>query len=79
MNESEITMRNASWRDYLELCKPNVVGLMLVTSIIGMMLSVKEMVPILTLVFGNLGIALCASSAAAVSYTHLTLPTKRIV
>ena len=68
MNESEITIRDASWRDYLELCKPNVVGLMLVTSIIGMMLSVKEMVPILTLVFGNLGIALCASSAAVINH-----------
>ena len=68
MNESEITIRDASWRDYLELCKPNVVGLMLVTSIIGMMLSVKEMVPILTLVFGNLGIALCAASAAVINH-----------
>ena len=68
MNESEITVRDASWRDYLELCKPNVVGLMLVTSIIGMMLSVKEMVPILTLVFGNLGIALCAASAAVINH-----------
>lgn len=68
MNESEITVRDAGWRDYLELCKPNVVGLMLVTSIIGMMLSVKEMVPILTLVFGNLGIALCAASAAVINH-----------
>ena len=68
MNESEITIRDANWRDYLELCKPNVVGLMLVTSIIGMMLSVKEMVPILTLVFGNLGIALCAASAAVINH-----------
>jgi len=68
MNESEITIRDTSWRDYLELCKPNVVGLMLVTSIIGMMLSVKEMVPILTLVFGNLGIALCAASAAVINH-----------
>ena len=68
MNESEITIRDASWRDYLELCKPNVVGLMLVTSIIGMMLSVKDMVPILTLVFGNLGIALCAASAAVINH-----------
>ena len=68
MNESEITIRDASWRDYLDLCNPNVVGLMLVTSIIGMMLSVKEMVPILTLVFGNLGIALCAASAAVINH-----------
>lgn len=56
------------WRDYLELCKPNVVALMILTSLIGMLLSVPGMVPWLVLVFGNLGIALCAASAATINH-----------
>ena len=68
MNDTELLTKGVSWRDYLELCKPNVVGLMLVTSVIGMMLSTKEAVPLITLIFGNLGIAFCAASAAIVNH-----------
>ena len=57
-----------TYRDYLELCKPNVVALMLLTSLIGMLLSVPNMVPLHVLILGNLGIALCAGSAAAVNH-----------
>lgn len=55
-------------RDYLELCKPNVVALMILTSVIGMLLAVPGMVPLQVLLLGNLGIALCAGSAAAVNH-----------
>lgn len=58
----------ASWRDYYELCKPNVVMLMILTSVIGMLLAVPGMVPLNVLLIGNLGIALCAGSAAAVNH-----------
>jgi heme o synthase len=58
----------AHWRDYLELCKPNVVALMMLTAVIGMLLATPGMVPWQVLVFGNLGIALCAGSAAAVNH-----------
>ena len=58
----------ATWRDYYELCKPNVVLLMLLTSVIGMFMATPFMVPWQVLVFGNLGIALCAGSAAAVNH-----------
>ncbi len=58
----------ASWRDYLELCKPRVVALMILTSIIGMLLAVPGMVPVDVLILGNLGIALCAGSAATVNH-----------
>jgi protoheme IX farnesyltransferase len=58
----------ASWRDYLELCKPNVVALMILTSLIGMLLSTDAAVPVTVLIFGNIGIALCAGSAAAVNH-----------
>ena len=58
----------AHWRDYLELCKPNVVALMILTSLIGMLLAVPGMVPVPILIWGNLGIALCAASAATVNH-----------
>jgi protoheme IX farnesyltransferase len=58
----------ASWRDYKELTKPNVVLLMILTSAIGMFMAVPGMVPLEVLVLGNLGIALCAGSAAAVNH-----------
>lgn len=58
----------ASWRDYKELTKPNVVLLMILTSAIGMFMAVPGMVPLDVLILGNLGIALCAGSAAAVNH-----------
>jgi len=58
----------ATWRDYKELTKPNVVLLMILTSAIGMFMAVPGMVPLDVLIFGNLGIALCAGAAAAVNH-----------
>ena len=58
----------ATFSDYLELTKPRVVALMILTSVIGMMLAVPGMVPLDALIFGNLGIALCAGSAAAINH-----------
>ena len=59
---------HASWRDYLELTKPKVVVLMLITSLVGMFLATRAGVPWTVLVFGNLGIGLCAGGAAAVNH-----------
>jgi protoheme IX farnesyltransferase len=58
----------AGWRDYLELTKPKVVALMIITSAIGMLLASEQAVPWSTLLLGNLGIALCAGSAAAINH-----------
>jgi protoheme IX farnesyltransferase len=58
----------ATWRDYKELTKPNVVLLMILTSAIGMFMAVPGMVPLDILILGNMGIALCAGSAAAVNH-----------
>lgn len=58
----------ALWRDYLELTKPKVVALMIITSAIGMLLATEGMVPWTILVLGNLGIALCAGSAATINH-----------
>ena len=67
MAEIEST-ETASWRDYKELTKPNVVLLMILTSAIGMFMAVPGMVPLDVLIVGNLGIALCAGAAAAVNH-----------
>lgn len=79
LNESAVT-EPATWRDYYELCKPSVVALMLLTSFIGMLLSVPGMVPLDIVILGNLGIALCAGSAAAVNHLvdrHIDLKMAR--
>ncbi|MBQ0719592.1 MAG: heme o synthase [Gammaproteobacteria bacterium] len=68
MTTQELESETASWRDYLELCKPNVVLVMIVTSAIGMFMAVPGMVPTDILVLGNLGIALCAASAATINH-----------
>jgi protoheme IX farnesyltransferase len=68
MSHADLNTIAVSWRDYLELCKPNVVALMLLTSLIGMLLATDQTVPTTVLIFGNLGIALCAGSAAAVNH-----------
>jgi len=58
----------ANWRDYYEMCKPRVVMLMILTSLVGMFLAVPGMVAVDVLLFGNLGIALVAASGAVVNH-----------
>ncbi len=65
---SELTISRASWRDYLEMTKPRVVLLMLLCALVGMFLAVPGMVPLDVLVFGLIGIALVAGSAAVVNH-----------
>lgn len=65
---SELTVPVASWRDYLEMCKPRVVLLMLLCALAGMFLAVPGMVPLDVIVFGLVGIGLVAGSAAAVNH-----------
>lgn len=55
-------------RDYLELTKPRVVALITFTAMVGMLLATPGMVPWEVLVFGSLGIALMAGSAAAINH-----------
>jgi len=55
-------------RDYLELCKPRVVALMLLTAIVGMQLASPGLIPWQAFVFGIVGIGLCAGSAAAINH-----------
>ncbi|MGZ8195789.1 MAG: heme o synthase [Methylosarcina sp.] len=57
-----------SWKNYLTLCKPNVVLEMLFTAVVGMLLAVPGMPPLDTLIYSVVGIALAASSAAAINH-----------
>ncbi len=66
MNETAYPV--ASWRDYVEMCKPRVVLLMLVCAVVGMFLAVPAMVPLDVLVLGTAGIGLVAASAAVVNH-----------
>jgi protoheme IX farnesyltransferase len=58
----------SDWRDYLALCKPKIVALIVFTAVVGMFLAVPGMVPPYALVFGTLGIGLAAASAAAINH-----------
>jgi heme o synthase len=58
----------ATWRDYFELTKPRVVALIVLTAVIGTLLSTPGLPPLDALVFGNIGIALAAASAAAINH-----------
>ena len=65
---SNSSSSSTTWADYYELTKPNVVYLMLLTSAIGMFMSVPGVVPLDILIFGNLGIGLCSACGAVVNH-----------
>lgn len=69
MSEQSVESR-AGLGDYLTLCKPRVVLLMLLCATVGMLLAVPSiyLVPPDILVFCTLGIALMAGSAATVNH-----------
>ena len=60
--------RKATWRDYYQMCKPRVVWMMILTSMVGMFLAVPGWVPLDVLVWGNLGIALVAGAGAVINH-----------
>ncbi|KTD31881.1 polyprenyltransferase (cytochrome oxidase assembly factor) [Legionella maceachernii] len=65
---AESGLSKINWRDYMELCKPRVVALMLLTVVVGMYLAVPGWVPIPILIASLVGIGLCAGSAAAINH-----------
>jgi heme o synthase len=66
MTISIITLTH--WRDYLALCKPKIVSLIVFTAIVGMFMATPGMVPLSALLFGTAGIGLAAASAAAINH-----------
>lgn len=56
------------FRDYLQLCKPKVILLMLITSWVGMHLATYEIVSIAKIIIATIGISLSAGSAAVINH-----------
>ena len=71
MNVQDSSLETSSslyWRDYYEMCKPKVVALMLLTSIIGMLLASESWVGWFTFLCANVGIGLVSASGAAINH-----------
>ncbi len=66
-NEPFLT-QTATWRDYLELCKPRVVMLMLLTVVVGMYLAAPGWIDLSLVCLTLIGVGLAASSAAAINH-----------
>ena len=62
-----LAVQRLAFRDYVQLCKPRVVSLIIFTAVVGMFLATPEMVPLNVLVFATLGIGLAAASGAAIN------------
>ena len=56
------------WRDFVALCKPKVVALIVFTAIVGMLLASPGMVPLDALALGTLGIGCAAAAGAAINH-----------
>ena len=54
-------------KNYLELTKPKVVLMMLITAIVGMLLASKTIPSMYLVIISMIGIGLCASSAATIN------------
>tara|TARA_B100001996_G_scaffold354981_1_gene317285 strand:+ start:204 stop:1112 length:909 start_codon:yes stop_codon:yes gene_type:complete len=67
-NRSITDITDVVWHDYLVLCKPKVVSLIVFTAVVGMFLATPGMVPWDVLLFGTVGIGLAASSAATINH-----------
>ncbi len=59
---------NLNWKNYLELCKPKVVILIVFTAIVGMLLAIPGIPPIALFIYATLGIGLASASAAAINH-----------
>ena len=57
-----------SWRDYLALCKPKIVGLIVFTAVVGMLLATPALVSFPLFIAATLGIGLAAASAATINH-----------
>ena len=65
---SSLTTTLPLWRDYLALCKPKIVTLIVFTAVVGMFLASPGMPPLLILIPATLGIGLAAASAATINH-----------
>ena len=54
-------------KNYYELCKPNVVLMMLLCALVGIVLASETLLPFMDIIIPLTGIALCSGSAAAIN------------
>ena len=54
-------------KNYYELCKPNVVLMMLLCALVGIVLASETLLPFMDIIISLTGIALCSGSAAAIN------------
>jgi protoheme IX farnesyltransferase len=66
-SDTEILAAPGRWRLYLQLTKPRVVALIMLTSVVGTLLATPALPPLAALLWGNLGIGLAAASAATLN------------
>ena len=65
---TETTIKSVSWRNYFDLCKPKVVALLLLTSIVGVVLaSPPGEISLFILVISTLGIGFAAAAGAVIN------------
>ncbi|MCB1615772.1 MAG: heme o synthase [Pseudomonadales bacterium] len=67
---TDSSSKTAGWQDYLELTKPKVVLLLMVTAIAGMFLATNPagMVPIDILIYASVGLSLAMGASAVVNH-----------
>ena len=61
-------MSSIAWRDFLALCKPKIVMMIVFTAMVGMFLSTPGFIPLDAFLFGSIGIGLAAASAACINH-----------
>jgi heme o synthase len=67
-NQALLLQTSLPWREFLELCKPRVVALIIFTAIVGMFLATPDGVPVGLFISATLGIGLAAASAAVINH-----------
>ncbi|MDX2476433.1 MAG: heme o synthase [Gammaproteobacteria bacterium] len=68
MNTETVHTKNASWRDYLDLCKPRVITLLVITAMVGVVLaSPPGELSLFILIVSSIGIGLGSAAGAAIN------------
>lgn len=65
---SVISPRLTTWRDYLTLCKPKVVLMILITAMVGMYLASEHSFDIKLMLIANVAIGFAASAAVVINH-----------
>ena len=68
MSQDSTLPAATSWKDYLELTKPKVVLLILLTAVVGMYMAPVASVPLDILIIGTIGIGFASGGAAVVNH-----------